>query len=171
MLRDIGGFDARFFAYYEDADLAWRARMRGWRCVYEPKAIAYHFHSATLGHESPRKLYLVGRNRVRMLAKNATGAHLLRVGPAILAYELAYVVFVAFASRTLAPLRGRLRGLLEWRTFRRLGAAGRRAVELDDSGGVRRAVERRRAYRAFSGRASDAGRPGPHAPQDLDSRE
>ena len=104
MLRDVGGFDERFFAYYEDADLAWRARMRGWRCVYEPTAIVYHVHSATLGHESPRKHYLVGRNRVRTLAKNATGAQLLRFGPAILAYELAYVAFVAFTSRTLAPL-------------------------------------------------------------------
>lgn len=148
MLRDVGGFDERFFAYYEDADLAWRARMRGWRCVYEPTAIVYHVHSATLGHESPRKHYLVGRNRVRTLAKNATGAHLLRFGPAIVAYELAYVAFVAFASQTLAPLRGRLRGLAEWRTFRRVGAAGRRAVDLDKSGGIRHALARRRAYRA-----------------------
>jgi GT2 family glycosyltransferase len=148
MLREVGGFDERFFAYYEDADLAWRARMRGWRCVYEPTAIAYHFHSATLGHESPRKYYLVGRNRIRMLAKNATGTHLLRVGPAILAYELAYVVFVALTSQTLAPLRGRVRGVLEWRTFRLGGAAERRAVVLDEGGGIRRALARRRAYRA-----------------------
>jgi GT2 family glycosyltransferase len=151
MLRDVGGFDERFFAYYEDADLAWRARMRGWRCVYEPAAIAYHVHSATFGHNSSRKHYLVGRNRVRMLAKNATGAHLLRFGPAIFVYELAYVVFVAFASRTLAPLRGRLRGLLEWRTFRRIGAAGRRPVDLDRGGGIRQALDRRRAYRSLSG--------------------
>jgi GT2 family glycosyltransferase len=155
LLRDVGGIDARFFAYYEDADLAWRARMLGWRCVYEPAAIAYHLHSATLGHESPGKHYLVGRNRVRMLAKNATGAHLLRFGPAIVAYDVAYVVFVAATSRTLAPVRGRLRGLLEWRTFRRAGAASRRAADLDAGGGIRHALERRRAYRAHSGRAFD----------------
>jgi GT2 family glycosyltransferase len=152
MLRDVGGFDERFFAYYEDADLAWRARMRGWRSVYEPSAIVYHVHSATLGHESPRKHYLVGRNRVRTLAKNATGPHLLRFGPAILVYELAYVVFVAVAAHTLAPLRGRLRGLVEWRTFRRAGAPERRAIELDARGGIRRALQRHRAYRSLSGR-------------------
>ena len=72
----------------------------------------------------------------------------LRFGPAIVAYELAYVAFVAFASQTLAPLRGRLRGLAEWRTFRRVGAAGRRAVDLDEHGGIRHALARRRAYRA-----------------------
>jgi len=35
-------FDETYFAYYEDVDLAWRARIRGWRCLYEPEAIAYH---------------------------------------------------------------------------------------------------------------------------------
>ena len=35
-------FDEKYFAYYEDVDLAWRARIRGWRCLYAPKAIAYH---------------------------------------------------------------------------------------------------------------------------------
>jgi GT2 family glycosyltransferase len=35
-------FDADFFAYREDADLAWRAQLLGWRCLYLPEAIAYH---------------------------------------------------------------------------------------------------------------------------------
>ena len=35
-------FDENYFAYYEDVDLAWRARIQGWKCLYEPKAIAYH---------------------------------------------------------------------------------------------------------------------------------
>jgi len=35
-------FDEKYFAYYEDVDLAWRARIQGWKCLYEPGAIAYH---------------------------------------------------------------------------------------------------------------------------------
>lgn len=35
-------FDADFFAYREDADLAWRAQLYGWKCLYSPMAVAYH---------------------------------------------------------------------------------------------------------------------------------
>jgi GT2 family glycosyltransferase len=46
MLEDIRDkeefFDERFFAYREDADLAWRAQWLGWRCIYIPEAKAYH---------------------------------------------------------------------------------------------------------------------------------
>ena len=35
-------FDEAFFAYREDADLAWRAQRLGWRCRYCPTALAYH---------------------------------------------------------------------------------------------------------------------------------
>jgi GT2 family glycosyltransferase len=35
-------FDEAFFAYREDADLSWRAQLLGWRCRYEPRAVAYH---------------------------------------------------------------------------------------------------------------------------------
>jgi GT2 family glycosyltransferase len=35
-------FDSDFFAYREDADLAWRAQLYGWRCLYTPRAVAYH---------------------------------------------------------------------------------------------------------------------------------
>ena len=40
----IGGefFDSDFFAYREDADVAWRAQLFGWKCVYTPLAIGYH---------------------------------------------------------------------------------------------------------------------------------
>jgi GT2 family glycosyltransferase len=35
-------FDESFFAYREDADLAWRAQWMGWRCLYVPEAKAFH---------------------------------------------------------------------------------------------------------------------------------
>jgi GT2 family glycosyltransferase len=148
MLDDVGGFDASFFAYLEDADLAWRARMRGWRCVYAPGAIVLHEHSSTLGHRSPAKYFLVGRNRVRMLAKNATRSQLIRHGLAAMAYDVAYVGFVAARDRTLAPLRGRLRGLHEWRRYRATGTPVRRHVPLVPSAGFRRALGRDHTYDA-----------------------
>jgi GT2 family glycosyltransferase len=40
-------FDEAFFAYREDADLSWRVGRRGWRCVYEPAAVAYHVRVVT----------------------------------------------------------------------------------------------------------------------------
>ena len=146
MLDDIGGFDESFFAYLEDVDVAWRARMKGWRCLYVPDAVALHQHSATLGHGSGRKYFLVGRNRMRLLAKNASSAQLRRNGLRILAHEIAYVAFVALAQLTLAPLRGRLVGLREWKHYRRAGAENRRAIPLPRSGGVRAALRRRRAW-------------------------
>lgn len=35
-------FDSDFFSYREDADVAWRAQLLGWKCLYTPRAVAYH---------------------------------------------------------------------------------------------------------------------------------
>src|SRR5207248_9510695 len=130
MLDALGGLDASFFAYLEDADLAWRARMAGWRCVLAPRAIALHHHSPTLGHGSNAKHLLVGRNRVRMLAKNASRGQLRRRLFRIVAYDLLYVSYAATAARTTAPLTGRLRGLRDWRAAPAAGGPRRRPIRL-----------------------------------------
>jgi GT2 family glycosyltransferase len=41
-LRLIGTFDNKYFAYLEDVDLSWRARLAGWEVYYQPEAVAYH---------------------------------------------------------------------------------------------------------------------------------
>ena len=146
MLDHIGGFDESFFAYLEDVDVAWRARMRGWRCLYVPSAVVLHHHSTTLGHRSPRKHYLAGRNRVRLLAKNADAGLLRRYWPRMLAHDLAYVVYVALRRGTLAPLRGRVAGLREWRRYRRAGDGTRRAIPLARVGGLRASLRRHKAW-------------------------
>ena len=144
MLDEIGGFDESFFAYLEDADVAWRARMADWRCVYAPAAIARHHHSASLGHGSTEKHFLVGRNRVRLIAKNATAAHLARHAPRIVAYDLAYVAFAGLKTRSIAPLKGRLAGLRHWGDDR--AKVPRRSVELARAFGIRHALDRDRSY-------------------------
>jgi GT2 family glycosyltransferase len=151
MLDDIGGFDGGIFLYLDDADVAWRARMAGWRALYVPDAVVWHAHSATAGHGSSFKYFHVGRSRVRVLAKNADRRHLVRYGAQILAFDLGYVAFVALADRSLAPLRGRLAGLREWRQVRAENAARRRPVELERRQGFVAALKRRRAWLAGSG--------------------
>jgi GT2 family glycosyltransferase len=144
LLDDLGGFDESFFAYLEDADVAWRARMAGWRCLYAPEAIVYHRHSSSLGHGSPAKHFLVGRNRVRLIAKNATTAQLARYAAHIAAYDLAYVVFAAVQAKSIAPFTGRLAGLRHWRGDRL--KSSRQPVELAAPFGLRRARDRDRIY-------------------------
>ncbi len=70
-LDDVGTFDERFFLYYEDTDLSWRGQLRGWRYVYEPKAVVRHRHAASSGVGSAMFRYSTERNRLLMLAKNA----------------------------------------------------------------------------------------------------
>jgi GT2 family glycosyltransferase len=146
MLDAVGGIDVSFFAYLEDADLAWRARAAGWRCLLAPQAVGRHHHSSTLGHGSSAKHLLVGRNRVRLLAKNASRRQLRRGLLRIAAYDLLYIAYVAATARTLAPLVGRLRGLAEWRIYRAAGSTGRRDMLLPASPGIRAALGRNRVY-------------------------
>jgi GT2 family glycosyltransferase len=70
MLNEIGPFDDDFFMYYEDIDLAWRARLGGWKILYAPEAIARHIHCGTSEEWSPFFLYHVERNRLAMVFKN-----------------------------------------------------------------------------------------------------
>jgi GT2 family glycosyltransferase len=148
MLDAVGGMDERFFAYLEDVDLAWRARAAGWIAVYEPEAVADHRGSASSGAASQSKYFLVGRNRVRLLARNATTGQLVRALPGVLLYDLAYVAYVAFSDRTLAPLRGRIAGLRDWRSLRSSAREQRTEVKLGSaSKGWLMALRQHRAYR------------------------
>lgn len=47
VFKKIGLFDQDFFAYYEDCDLSFRARLAGWKIFYQPKAVVYHEVGAT----------------------------------------------------------------------------------------------------------------------------
>jgi GT2 family glycosyltransferase len=70
MLDDVGLFDESFFAYCEDADLGFRARLRGWSALYVPDAVAYHRFSASTEAFSPLKALNVERNRAWLAVKN-----------------------------------------------------------------------------------------------------
>jgi len=69
-------FDPDFFSYREDADVAWRAQLLGWRCLYAPDAAAFHVRSVGPGrrHAVPSVINMHSvKNRFLMRVKNMTG--------------------------------------------------------------------------------------------------
>lgn len=87
MLRDIGLFDEDLHIYYEDVDLAFRAQLAGYQCLYVPEAVAYHHHSASSG-DTARKYYYLARNNMLVIAKNMPTMLLLRYLPRIIIRQL-----------------------------------------------------------------------------------
>ena len=106
-----------------DADLAWRARLLGWRAVYEPAARGWHvrfFSPSTRGEVAAEHRRLQFRNRLLMIAKNDRARDLLRDLPFVLAYELAALVYVLVVERELlGGYRDAWRGLRAARRRRR----------------------------------------------------
>jgi GT2 family glycosyltransferase len=69
-------FDPDFFVYREDADVAWRAQLLGWRCLYTPYARGYHVRAVLPGNRRalPRQINMHSvKNRFLMRIKNMTG--------------------------------------------------------------------------------------------------
>ena len=113
MLDQVGLLDEAFFFSCEDVDLAWRAQLTGWRCVYAPKAIVYHKLKATGGGATAS--FYDGRNFIYLLVKDYPSdlwqVHWL----AILRAQLRITAEALRAWRGAAArarLRGQLAGLL-----------------------------------------------------------
>ncbi len=72
---ELGGFDSAYYpAYWEDIDLSYRAKQRGWSVLFEPNAQVYHRHETTnqdiFGQEKIKQISW--RNAQRFLWKNGT---------------------------------------------------------------------------------------------------
>lgn len=96
---DAEVFDSDFFTYREDADLAWRVRLFGWRSICVRGAVGYHVRTVTpeVRRElSPMVNYHGVKNRFLLRFKNAGARLLLETLPATLARDL--VVLAATIS-------------------------------------------------------------------------
>jgi GT2 family glycosyltransferase len=127
----LGGevLDEDMELWASDADLAWRAQLLGWRCVYEPTAVADHVRSyspSTRAQMSEAARRLQFRNRYLMMIKNETGPSLTRDLPAIAGYEILALGHVILRERHLLGgyreawrLRGGARRRRRWVQGRR----------------------------------------------------
>jgi GT2 family glycosyltransferase len=109
MLEQVGLLDEGFFYSCEDVDLAWRAQLTGWRCIYAPRAVVYHKLSATGGGKTAS--FYDGRNAIYLLIKDYPGDLWRTHWRAILARQL-HIASEALRAWRGAAARARLRGQL-----------------------------------------------------------
>ncbi|KXG76290.1 glycosyltransferase family 2 protein [Thermotalea metallivorans] len=96
IFNQIGDFDEQFFAYMEDVDIGYRARIYGYRNVYCPDAIVYHIGSGTSkGKYNEFKIELAARNNVYVPYKNMPLVQLLFNLPFLcIGFLIKYMFFV-----------------------------------------------------------------------------
>ena len=113
-------FDEDFFAYREDADVAWRGRLFGWRAMHVPDAIAYHVRAVTPERRRslPAAINMHSvKNRFLLRLKNEGLYLALRNAPFELARDAMVIAAALTIERTSLPALGWL-----WRNRKRIGA-------------------------------------------------
>ncbi len=135
LFAELGGYDERYFAFYEDVDLNVRAQIAGWSFGYVPEAVVWHVGNAswTEGFARPgaENARLVARNRLATQVKFMPASAL----PRIAAVEAGALARAVRQHRFLATLRGKLSAL---RLLPSLLAERRRLSRSGDSSRPRR---------------------------------
>jgi hypothetical protein len=111
LFSELGGYDERYFAFYEDVDLNLRARISGRRFEYVPEAVVWHVGNAAWseGFERPsaENARLVARNRLSTQVKFMP----VTAVPRIAVVEAGSLLRAAAQRRFSATLRGKLAAL------------------------------------------------------------
>ena len=128
-------FDEEFFAYREDADLAWRAQVMGWKCLYVPGAVAWHVRRVTperresLPHEIN---WHSVKNRFLMRGKNASGWLCWKLFWPVAWRDLMVLGYALFRDwRMLSPILYPLKNLASVKRKRKIIQARRRVPDRD----------------------------------------
>ncbi len=137
-LLEVGGFDESFFCYFEDVDLAFRLRLRGYRCYYVSSARVRHVGSAITGRRSDFSVYHGHRNLVWTYFKNMPAALMWCYLPLHLLLNLVTILDFAARGKAGVILRAKrdaviglgrvLRERQAVQASRRVGAAALRGV-------------------------------------------
>lgn len=112
-------FDEDFFVYREDADLAWRGRLLGWRALFVPAAVAYHVRRVTpeVRRSLPPEINLHSvKNRFLLRLKNEGMYLALRNAPFELTRDLGVLLATVTVERGSLPAWSWL-----WKNRRRVG--------------------------------------------------
>jgi GT2 family glycosyltransferase len=102
MLDDIAYegqyYDEAFFIMLEDVDIDWRAQLRGWRCLYAPAAVAYHYRGATGSGKSRLIQRHYFKNRYLLMWQNDKFWSILKSLPAVWLMDMYLFIDIIFTS-------------------------------------------------------------------------
>jgi GT2 family glycosyltransferase len=114
LLQEIGLFEETFFAYLEDVDIGYRARIHGYENIYEPRAKVWHIGSAHSGSRYNQfKTPLVAANSIRLILRNMPPPQLLLNLPFLLAGFAVKTVFYHKHGMATLYLKGLFKGFTE----------------------------------------------------------
>ena len=122
-----GYFDADFFLYREDADLAWRLQRLGWKCLYVPGAVAYHRRRNLPERRrsmTARANFHSVKNRFVLRINNESLGHFCATCVPTVARDLVVLAACLTVERSSLPAFGWL-----WKNRKRLWAKRREIAE------------------------------------------
>jgi GT2 family glycosyltransferase len=110
IVGDFGYFDESFFFLVEDVDLSWRAGKKGWKTLFRPELICYHYGNSS-GHDKKTRQYLNFRNRFYSIKKNeGIWKYALKAIP-LLCYDFPRIVYLLLTNPYM--LKGKAKLLQE----------------------------------------------------------
>lgn len=99
----LGGFDERYFCYFEDVDMGYRMRLIGGRCIQSANAVIDHVSSGISGRASDFAVYHGTRNRIWTFFKNTPFVLLIILLPLHIAMTLFILFWAGLRSGRFAP--------------------------------------------------------------------
>jgi GT2 family glycosyltransferase len=112
VIRTVGTFDARLFAYCEDVDFSLRARRSGFRALVVPAALVHHGTRYTDQRRAQRVYYSI-RNLLEVMRKHARWYHWIGFVPAFAVQWIGFFILLACWRRQWGLIPAVGRGLLD----------------------------------------------------------
>ena len=108
VFQKTGYFDEDFFAYFEDVDFGFRARLLGHKCLYIPNAVVYHIHSGYWRTASKVKIYYLHRNVLWTIVKNWPLSLIAKYSPVIIFHDILATLYCLFFEHSFVTLKAKI---------------------------------------------------------------
>jgi GT2 family glycosyltransferase len=95
ILNEVEGLDSNYWTFYEDVNLGWKGRLRGYPSFIVPDSTIYHKWGGTYGRElSKKKLYLLERGRISSILRNFSIRSIVILSLPICIFDLAILFYL-----------------------------------------------------------------------------
>ena len=108
IINRLGLFDPRYFIYFEDTDLAFKLRLFGYKCIYEPEAVCYHYGGVKRDKHSKYYIHCGRRNIEFLFFKNMQGNLLAKYLWSHCVYESALFLFFLLAGKGIPFIKAKI---------------------------------------------------------------